>query len=65
MTLVAELLSTSVSPHDCEINPKVLVNEDVPHAGNIRPRDVDRKIVLNGDEMLSGFADHLEVAVKS
>ena len=49
-------------PDDREVHAEVLVNQDVPHAGDVRPGNVGWKAFLIRQEMASGFADYFEIA---
>jgi len=48
-------------PDDGQVDAEVLVNQDGPHPGDIRPGNVDWWGLLIRGQMPSGFADDLEI----
>lgn len=49
-------------PDDIEIDAEVLVNEDVAHARDVRPRNAGRKRFLIGNQVPNSFPDDFEIA---
>jgi hypothetical protein len=44
-----------------DVDAEILVDEDVPHAGNIGPRNRPGQFIRGRQKMPNGLADHLEV----
>ena len=48
-------------PDDIQVNAEVRVNENISHAGDVRPRDTRGQRFTLLDQVANGLADDLEV----
>ena len=48
-------------PDDIQVNAEVRVNENISHAGDVRPRDARGQRFTLLDQVANGLADDLEV----